>query len=172
MPFSELNPGRLNTVERDRSNIERALDGNVFVVLKSQPRIEGGAGLCDCPGNRPPIVTVKSGSPQEAMAGAAVTSIEYSASDADSEILTEYFSFTLNGSSSQLGLPSGLAENCVAGTGTLVCTVSGTAPPTPGTYLIELEVSDGFSLGSATATLTVTPPPTEQIFADGFEDQL
>jgi len=171
IPFSELDPGRLNTIERDRSSIERGLDGNTFVVLKSQPRIEGGAGLCDCPGNRPPGVIVESGSPQEAEAGAAVTSIEFSASDVDSEVLSETFSFTLNGSNSQLGLPSGLVENCVPGTGTMACTVSGTAPLIPGTYLIELEVFDGFSLGSATATLTVTPPPAEQIFADGFEDQ-
>ena len=172
IPFSDLDPGRLDTIERDRSSIERALDGNAFVVMKSQPRIEGGAGLCDCPGNRPPVVTVKSGSPQQAMAGAAVTSIEFTASDVDSEVLMGSFSFTLNGSSSQSGLPNGLVESCVAGTGTLACTVSGTAPLTAGTYLIELEVSDGFDPGSATATLTVTPLPVDQIFTDGFEDQL
>lgn len=172
IPYSELDPGRLNTIERDRSSIERALDGNAFVVLKPQPRTEGVAGLCDCPGNTPPVVIVDSGSPQEAMAGAAVTSIEFSASDADSEVLMESFSFTLNGGNSQSGLPGGLVENCVAGTGTLACTVRGTAPMVPGTYLIDLEVSDGFDSGSATATLTVTPAPTEQIFADGFEEQL
>lgn len=169
IPLGELDPGNIRGFERDRPALTRALEESTVVVMKPQARAQGGAGLCGCPGNRPPVVSVKSGSPQEAISGAAITSIEFTASDVDSEVLTEFFSFTLNGSSKQLGLPAGLLGNCVSGTGTLSCTVSGTAPISTGSYLLQLEVSDGFSLGSATATLSVI---TEQIFADGFEDQL
>jgi len=169
IPFAELDPGSIRSIERDRPALLKALDESAVVVMKPQAQPEGGAGLCGCPGNRPPVVSVKSGSSQEAISGAAITSIEFTASDVDSEVLTEFFSFTLNGSSKQLGLPAGLLDNCVAGTGTLSCTISGTAPIPTGSYLIQLEVSDGFSLGSATATLSVI---AEQIFADGFEDQL
>ena len=169
--FGELDPGSIGGIERERGVLVQALEESAVVVMKPQATVEGGAGLCDCPGNRPPLVTVDSGSPQEAMAGAAITSIGFTASDVDSEVLTEFFSFTLNGSSKQIGLPSGLVENCVSGTGTLSCTVSGSAPLIVGTYLILLEVSDGFSLGSATATLTTIAPPSEQIFIDGFENK-
>jgi hypothetical protein len=171
IPLGELDPGNILGFERDRSALLKVLDKSAVAVMKPQAQAQGGAGLCNCPGNRPPVVSVKSGSPQEAIAGAAITSIEFTASDVDSEVLTEFFSFTLNGSSKKLGLPSGLVENCVSGSGTLSCTVSGSAPLTVGTYLILLEVSDGFSLGSATATLTTTAPPSEQIFVDGFENK-
>jgi len=172
IPFGQLDPGNIGGIERERSALVQALEESAVVVMKPQATVEGVAGLCSCPDNRPPVVTVKSGSPQEAIAGAAVIPIEFTASDGDSEVLTEFFSFTLNGSSKQLGLPSGLVDNCIPGTGTLSCTVSGSAPVTVGIYLILLEVSDGFSLGSATATLTVTAAPSEQIFIDGFENQL
>jgi len=165
-------PGSFRGIERDRSRLEQRLQESTFVVMQPQASVEGAAGVCSCPGNRPPVVTVNSGSPQEVMAGASITSIGFSASDVDSEVLMEDFSFTLNGGSKQLGLPGGLGDSCVPGIGTLSCTVSGTAPATAGAYLIKLEVSDGFSLGSATATLTVTQPPLEQIFADGFEETL
>ena len=167
--LGELDPGSMGGIERDRSALNKALEDSAVVVMKPQAQAQGGAGLCGCPGNRPPVVSVRSGSPQAVVAGAAITSIDFTASDVDSEILTEFFSFTLNGSSKKLGLPAGLIDGCVSGSGTLSCTVSGTAPIPAGSYLIQLEVSDGFSLGSATATLTVI---AEQIFADGFEDQL
>lgn len=171
IPLVELDLTDSRSFERERSSLEQALEESAVVVMKPQALAEGGAGLCDCPGNLPPVVSVKSGSPQEVLAGTAITSIEYSASDGDSEVLTEYFSFTLNGSSKQLGLPSGLVDDCVSGSGTLSCTVGGSAPLIVGTYLIQMEVSDGFSLGSATATLTTKAPPSEQIFIDGFENQ-
>lgn len=169
-PNSEPDPGSFRGIERERAGLEQRLEKSAFVVMKPQAKTEGLAGLCSCPGNIAPVVTVNSGSPQEVAAGALITSIQFSASDEDSQVLMEFFSFTLNGGSKQLGLPDGLLDNCIADTGTMRCTVSGTAPVTAGAYLIKLEVSDGFSLGSATATLTVISPPPAQIFADGFED--
>ena len=105
------------------------------------------------------------------MAGTAITNITFAATDTDSGVLFEDFSYTFNGGSSQSGLPAPLADSCTPGTGTLNCTVSGNAPAVAGQYLISLEVNDGLAIGSATATLNVTSfPPGDLIMQDGFEN--
>lgn len=154
-------------LQRDRSKLQQRLEKNLVVVLQPQVSAEPTPGLCSCPGNQAPEVTVRSGSPQSVLAGTAIEPIDFVATDVDSEVLSEYFSYTLNGGGKQLGLPGGLFDDCVPGIGTITCSVVGTAPVGTGDYLITMDVIDGFNLGTATATLTVL---SETIFADGFED--
>ncbi len=165
----DLSLESLKGLQRDRAELQKSLKKSTVVVMQPQVNAGASAGLCSCPGNQPPEVTVRSGSPQIAIAGAGIETIDYVATDVDSEVLTENFSYTLEGGNTQLGLPAGLVEDCAPGVGTLTCTVGGTAPATTGVYLITMDVIDGFNLSSATALLTVI---SEQVFSDGFEDGL
>ena len=121
--------------------------------------------VCSCDSNAPPEVGVDTGENQAAGPGDPVL-IEYSATDVDSEVLTDIFTYQFNGGPVQQDLPTGLARNCTVGAGTLSCTVTGSAPLVSGFYAIRLVVTDNLSSGFATAFLTVLP---EVIFLDGFE---
>jgi hypothetical protein len=170
---AEHGPEAARGIAQERDRIERQLQSSDFVVLQPETRIAEVASLCYCPGpgNSPPVASVLSGSPQEATAGAAITDILFKATDADSATLTHSFFHSLDGGPQASGLPAGLAQSCSAGSGTLSCTVSGTAPLTNGIYLIRFEARDGSSADSATAQLTVVGgAPPETLFSNGFED--
>ncbi len=153
----------------ERRRIESQLENNAYTVVMAQPKPGAPAGICTCP-NAPPVVNVTAGQSQTVETGESISTIVFAATDADSEVLFEEFSFTLDGGSQMLGVPAPLMSSCTPGTGTFDCTVSGNAPATAGQYLIRLEVSDGLDSGSATAILNVTAPPPSRFFIDGFED--
>jgi len=170
---AEHGPEATRGLARERIRIERELESSAFVILQPETEVAATAALCYCPGpgNNPPVAIVQSGSPQQATAGEAITTILFSASDSDSATLTHDFSYSLDGGQQTAGLPGGLSKACSAGSGTLSCSVSGTAPLTTGTYVIRFEVWDGSSAGSATAELTVVDGVRpETVFSDGFED--
>ena len=165
-------PEAARGLAQDRVRIERQLQSSNFVVLQPETGISEPAALCYCPnpGNSPPVASVLSGSPQQATAGAVITDIRFNATDTDSATLTHRFFCSLDGGPETPGLPEGLAQSCTAGSKTLSCTVSGTAPLTNGVYLIRFEARDGSSADSATAQLTVVGGvQPETLFSDGFE---
>jgi len=164
----QSNPSNLIVEE---AGLRKKLEKNRVLVVQPSDRTQGRAGICGCSTNTAPVVSVISGTPQETIGGAVIASIEFSATDSDSEVLLDVFSFTFNDGSRQDGLPSGLSSNCTAGSGTLDCSVTGTAPMTPGLYEIKLEVSDGLDTGHDTASITVTNS-SNTIFKNGFEDQI
>jgi hypothetical protein len=156
---------------QERASLEQQLESSPLVVM--QPRVQAvqQAALCYCPGNDPPVASVQSGSPQQVSAGAAIAPIWFDATDSDSPTLTHEFFHTLDGGLQQAGLPGGLGEACSAGSGTLSCSVTGSAPLAIGSYLIQIEVHDGSSSASATAELTVVDGvKPETVFSNGFED--
>ena len=170
---------------RHRTQLAHDLEGRDFVIIKTRgtsgvtPPVENPviqAEVCSCPNNTAPSVSVTSGLSQQVNTGTTITTIGFSASDADSEILNGYFSHTLNDGSNTTGLPAGLSSNCTPGNGILNCTVSGTAPTIVGVYLITLEVMDGFNRVTKTASLKVVAsrPPggitVSTISADTSED--
>jgi len=164
-------PDSFGGMERDRARLEQSLEENIVVVLQAQV-LRAPANLCTCPtDNVAPVVQLTAGSPQNVGVGTPIAQIQFAATDVDSPVLTGNFSYSLDGGGSVAGLPTGLASNCVTGSGTLDCNVDGTAPVVTGTYLITLDVSDGVASGSATATLMITDR-TERIFWNGFEDLL
>lgn len=150
----------------ERKRIEAKLAEGPYAVVMAQARPDAVAGHCGCPNNQPPVVNVTSGVVQTVAPGAPITAIVFAATDPDSEVLLEDFSYTLDGGGSVPGLPAPLVENCMADTGTLDCTVTGNAPAGEGQYLIRMEVSDGLESASATATLIVS---ADGIFIHGFE---
>jgi len=155
------NPG----FETEYQQLQTRLQSEPLVIIQPQVLAVAAAGMCSCAGNVSPIVVVDAGLELTVNPGDPVA-ITYSATDEDSEVLTEYFSYRLDGGSSQEGLPSGLVENCSKTTGTLGCSITGSAPLLNGYYAIRLQVSDGLSSGFATAFLTVLP---DIILLDGFE---
>jgi hypothetical protein len=156
---------------QERTSLERKLESSPLVVMQPQAAVAQTAAVCYCPGNEPPVASVQSGSPQQATEGETITAIVFEASDSDSPTLTHEFSYMLDGGSPQAGLPGGLGETCLSGSGTLSCSVTGTAPLVSGSYLIQFEVSDSSSSASATAELTVIDGVLpEIIFSNGFED--
>lgn len=141
-----------------------------FLVLQSADSV---AGACSCPGNVAPIVNLVSGGGQQVNSNSPIGNIVFSGTDVDSDVLFDFFSYQLDGGVPIDGLPAGLSKSCTTGTGTIDCTVSGTAPGTSGAYSIILDVSDGFDTTSQSAGLTVNaidPPLPETIFENGFED--
>lgn len=143
-----------------------------FTLLQSN---DSNAGVCNCPGNVAPVVNLVSGGGQQVVSGSPIGNIIFSATDVDSDVLIDLFSYQLNGGTVIDDLPAGLSKSCTQGTGTLNCTVSGTAPSSVGLYNIILEVSDGFNITPQSAELTVNridPPLPETIFENSFEDSL
>lgn len=134
---------------------------------------DGVAGVCSCPGNVAPTVNLVSGGGQQVTSNSPIRNIVFTGTDVDSDVLFDFFRYQFNGGVAIDGLPAGLAKNCTSGTGTLDCTVSGTAPGTSGPYNIILDVSDGLIRTSQSAELIVNaidPPLPEIIFKNGFED--
>jgi len=164
----QSNPASLIVQEE---GLRKKLEKNRVLVVQPSNRTEGAADSCGCSNNTAPVVSVVSGTPQETTGGSEIAPIVFSATDSDSEVLFDVFSFSFNDGSGQDGLPSGLSSNCTTGTGTMDCTVSGTAPLTPGLYEIKLEVTDGLATGSDTASITVIHSG-DTIFEDGFEVQI
>ena len=119
---------------------------------------EAAAGVCSCPGNAAPIVSLDSGGGQQVTINTLVEDIIFSASDQDSDVLFDFFSYQLNGGAAIDGVPAGLSKSCSSGVGTLSCNVSGTAPGTAGSYNIIFAVSDGFNTRSRSTSLTVSEP--------------
>lgn len=164
-------PEAARGLSQERVFLERQLESSPLVVMQPQEEVPQAAPVCYCPGNSPPIATVQSGSPQQATSGEAISTIVFSATDSDSLILTHEFFHTFDGGLQQSGLPGGLGEVCSTGSGTLSCSVDGSAPLTSGSYLIRFEVRDSSSSDSATAELTVVDIVRPEIlFLDGFED--
>jgi len=151
--------------ETEYQLVNSRLQSDSLVTIQPQVLAPSAGVVCSCDGNAPPEVGVDAGENQSAGPGDPVL-IEYSATDVDSDVLTDIFTYQFDGGPTQQGLPTGLVRNCTAGTGTLSCTVTGSAPSVSGFYAIRLEVSDSLSSGFATAILTVVP---EVIFLDGFE---
>ena len=152
--------------EPEFQELNTRLQSGLLVTIKPQGPMPVVAAVCSCDGNLAPEVGVTAGQDLAVTAGAPVQ-IDFAATDADSEVLMDTFTWQLDGGDSQPDLPAGLVKNCTAGSGTLDCSVSGTAPGVIGVYAIRLEVSDGLASGFATALLTVFH---ENIFSDGFEE--
>jgi hypothetical protein len=151
----------------DTQNVQRQLLDSAYQVVRvSAPAAsfelllpdEAAAGVCSCPGNAAPIVSLDSGGAQQVTINTNIGDIVFSASDQDSEVLFDSFSYQLNGGGVIDGLPASLSKNCSSGVGTLGCTVSGVAPGTAGSYNIILDVSDGFNTRSRSTSLTVSEP--------------
>ena len=140
---------------REQASLEQQLESSILVVMQPRVKVAQPAAACSCPLNEPPVASVPSGSPQQALAGVAIASVLFDATDSDSPTLTYEFSHTLDGGLQQAGLPVGLAEACSTGSGTLSCSVTGSAPLANGLYLIRFDVHDGSSSGMALAELTV-----------------
>lgn len=167
----EHDPAAPRGLAQERAILELQLESRQLVVMQPRVEVAQPPALCYCPDNEPPVAGIQSGSPQQAVTGAAIAAIQFSATDTDSPTLTHDFFYTLDGGLPQDGLPGGLGEACSAGPGTLSCSVTGSAPLTVGSYLIRFEVQDGFSSDSATAELTVVDGvKPETVFSDGFED--
>lgn len=156
---------RMPGFETEYQQLQSWLQSEPLVIILQQAVAEPVAGVCSCAGNATPIVVVDAGLELTVKSGDPVA-IAYSATDVDSEVLTEFFTYRLDGGPTEEGLPSGLVKNCSNGTGSLSCSVTGSAPPVSGYYAIRLEVSDGLSSGFASAFLTVLP---DLILLDGFE---
>jgi len=155
----------------ERSRIEEKLEDGPYIIVMAQVRPSPPAGTCSCPGE-PVEVVVTAGESQTVAPGEIITTIVFAATDADSDMLTEEFSHTFDGGSTQSGVPLPLINSCDFAPGTADCTVSGNAPALEGQYLIRLEVTDGLSPGFAIATLNVeSDPPPMGLFSDGFENQ-
>lgn len=128
------------------------------------------ADVCGCPDNVAPSVNLVSGDAQQLANNTPIGNIVFSATDVDSDLLMDFFSYQFNGGSAIDGMPAGLSKSCSSGTGTLDCTVSGTSPGAPGSYSIIFAVYDGFNTTSLSASLTVTGSLPEIIFEHGFEN--
>lgn len=164
-------PEAARGLAQERAALELQLESSQLVIMQPQLEIAQPAALCYCPGNEPPVASVQSGSPQQTATGEAIATISFSASDADSPSLTHNFFYTVDGGLEQAGLPGGLVESCSAGSGTLSCNVTGSAPLVSGSYLIRFEAQDSTSSDSAMAELTVIDgEPPETVFSNGFED--
>lgn len=177
MPLSQLlalGEGKSLDPRMERTRLTRELEDESFLVtqVRLPSKSTGGivsydfandapvvmAGVCSCPGNIAPALNITSGSPQSLGIGSTIANIRWSATDPDSDLLSETFSYTRDNGSTLPGLPAGLSKSCTTGTGTLTCVVSGTAPGTAGVYRIRLDVADGFNNVFQTATLTATEP--------------
>lgn len=183
MPYDDLPKATKSPVSALASPVETTttafgpdepLEQATSLILQPASAVGIAAGLCFCPvippPNQAPVASVQSGSPQEATAGSAIATIVFHATDADDPSIGHSFSHDLDGGASVGGLPAGLSESCVAGSGTLNCEVTGTAPGQPGLYRITFVASDGEDSDSAIAQLTVIDAPQgEDIFKDGFE---
>jgi hypothetical protein len=170
-PDANQGPEAAMELKKERDLLVRRLQTSSVVVMQPQPAAAQAAALCYCPGYKPPVANLQSGSPQQAPAGSVIAAIQFNATDADSATLTHEFFHSLDGGIQTAGLPVGLGQACSAGSGTLSCSVSGTAPLTTGTYLIRFEARDSSSADSATATLTVIDVVRpETVFSNGFED--
>ncbi len=132
------------------------------VIISPAPKFTAQALSCVCPpppGNQAPVVSLQSGDAQARAPGEAIQPIVFAASDVDSPVLTERFVHRVNGGAALNGLPAGLSASCTPGSGTLDCSVTGTAPATLAQYQIQLFVSDGALEASAAAGLTVRAAP-------------
>ena len=130
-------------LSQERASLEQQLENSPLVVMLPQVKVAQTVRGCYCPVNNSPVASVQSGSPQQATSGEAIATILFDATDSDSLNLTHKFFHTLDGGSQQTGLPGGLGEACTGGSGTLSCSVTGSAPPVSGSYLIRFEVGDG-----------------------------
>jgi len=150
--------------ETEYQQLQIRLQTQALVIIQPQAATPV-AGVCSCDGNAPPDVEVDSGPTGPLKTGDPVL-IQFSFSDADSGVLTPFFSYTLDGGPRQEGLPTGLTPECTQGTEVLTCTITGNAPMPGGLYVIQLEVTDNLSSGFANAFLDVL---RETILTNGFE---
>jgi len=163
----------IHPLSTERMNLDQHLEADSVIIMKPQMDAAFTPLSCSCPGNgnASPKATVDSGIGQQVISGTAISSIIFSATDSDSGTLTESFSYTRDGGARVNGLPGGLSSHCTSGSGSLTCTITGTAPATSGNYRIFMSASDGNSSGSTSATLEVNSEPLpDPIFSDGFEN--
>ncbi|MGB8717103.1 MAG: hypothetical protein WCD66_12185 [Rhodanobacteraceae bacterium] len=146
-----------------------ALQTKPFLAIAPELKTSALPALnCSCTGNTPPVGSVIC-TAQSRTAGAAIGSIVFMANDADGDSLSGTYSYQHDADPVQSGLPSTLSSSCVPGTGTLQCTVDGTAPTTTGIFSLMLSVGDGIDTLPLDSLLEVLAQVPGRIFADGFE---
>lgn len=123
---------------------------------------------CTCNTNTAPTGTVMCNA-QTRTAATPIGPIVFLAEDVDGDTLTGTFSYQRDANQVQPGLPSSLSSSCVPGSGSLQCTVQGTAPAPAGIVQINLSVSDDSAMLPLDSLLEVLAPVEGRIFADGFE---
>ena len=124
---------------------------------------------CTCPSNSPPTGSVMC-TAQTRTADTAIGTVTFVANDADGDSLSSAFSYQRDADPVQSGLPASLTSSCVAvPTGTLQCTVNGTAPGPAGIVQLNLAVSDGMATLPLQSLIEVLVAVPDRIFASTFE---
>lgn len=125
------------------------------------------AGMCGCSADKPPD-GISTCSDQTRTAGDSIGPVEFLATDSDSPTLTGAFSFQRDSDPAEVGLPPEIMSSCTSGTGTLQCTLTGTAPAPAGILQLTFDVSDGtFTLPLETRLEVLAVG--DRVFADNFE---
>jgi hypothetical protein len=123
--------------------------------------------MCGCSVDQPPD-GVSTCSGQTRTAGSPIGSVEFLATDVDSPTLTGAFSYQRDSDPAEEGLPPEITSSCSSGSGTLQCTLTGTAPAPAGLLQFTFDVSDGtFSLPLETRLEVLAVG--DRVFADNFE---
>jgi hypothetical protein len=123
--------------------------------------------MCGCSVDQPPDGSSTCAT-QTRTAGTAIGAVEFAATDADSPTLTGTFSFQRDSEPAEMGLPPDVTSSCVSGSGTLQCTLTGTAPAPAGVLQFTFDVSDGTFTLPLETTLQVLAVG-DRVFGDNFE---
>ena len=123
--------------------------------------------MCGCSVDVPPE-GASSCSTQTRTAGTSIGAVEFMATDADTPTLTGQFSYQRDADPAEMGLPPEITSSCTSGTGTLQCTLTGSAPAPAGFLQFTFDVSDGTYTLPLETSLQVLAAG-DRIFADNFE---
>ncbi len=140
-----------------------------FVAITPPRPVPGGhvLAMCGCSVDQPPT-GVSMCAAQTRTEGAPIGSVEFLATDPDSPTLTGQFSYQRDSDLAEPGLPPELTSSCTSGSGTLQCTLTGTAPAPAGILQFSFDVSDGtFSIPLETRLEVLAVG--ERIFSNNFE---
>lgn len=139
-----------------------------FVAISPEPRSPNQVlAMCGCSVDQPPDGSSTCAT-QTRTAGTSIGAVEFAATDADSPTLTGTFSFQRDSAPAEMGLPPEVTSSCVSGSGTLQCTLTGTAPAPAGVLQFTFDVSDGTFTLPLETTLEVLAVG-DRVFADNFE---
>lgn len=145
------------------------LDAQPFVAIVPPPIASARSrASCTCPQNHAPTGSVQCNA-QTRTADTPIGTVTFSANDVDGDALSGAFSYQRDADPVQAGLPGSLASSCTNGSGSLQCTVNGTAPGPAGIVQLSLSVSDGSASLPLQSLLEVLAPVPDRIFSSGFE---
>ncbi|MEP6484608.1 MAG: hypothetical protein ABJB01_09160 [Rudaea sp.] len=139
-----------------------------FIAIAPPPRARRQTLVqCGCAVDQPPD-GVSMCSAQTRTEGTPIGPVEFLATDADTPALTGNFSYQRDSNPATVGLPPEVTSSCSAGSGTLQCTLSGTAPSPAGVLQFTFDVSDGTFTLPLESRLEVLAAG-DRVFSDNFE---